>query len=143
MRGSCALNLACWKSCCCPLSRVQNSPGVRLSPVAVEVGGSLSMSFSRPQAGSLNNRAGLQLVQQVKALLNTLLAPRVSCQVGAGSRFLQQIEKLERNSGSKERESESASQGSLPASSLPRCSSWSGRSEECRLPSLCRRGLRV
>ena len=91
--------------------------------MAVEVGGRLSISFSRPQAGFLNNRASLHLVEHVKVLLNTLLATNVVRQVDAGSGFLQQIDKLEMSSGNKEREPENASQGSLPPSSLPHCNS--------------------
>lgn len=111
MRGSCALSFACRKSYFCLLSRAQNSRGVQLTPVALEVGGNLSVSFVRPQAAFLNNGASLHLAQRVKAL-----ATSVSRQVDAGSRFLQQIEKLEMNWGNKEREPEGASRvACLPA----------------------------
>lgn len=52
MRSNCALSFACWKTCFCLLSRVQNSHGVQLIPVVVEVGGSLSISFSSPKLNS-------------------------------------------------------------------------------------------
>lgn len=69
------------------------------------------MGISGPHAAFLSNRASLHLTQRMKTL-----ATNFSCQVDAGCRFLRQIEKLEINSGNKEKEAECTTQGSfLPA----------------------------
>lgn len=135
MRDNRALSFVGWKLRFRLLSRAQNSHRLQPAPGAVEVGESLSIGFSRPQAGFVNDRDCLHLAEHVKVLLDTLLAANVSHQVDVGSRLLQQIKKLEMSLGNEEREPESISEGSSPPSCLPHCSSRSGRSGELELPS--------